>query len=137
MATLASDEILGMFLGIGILLAATRLTGECARTIRQPPIVGEIIAGILLGPTLFGSLAPGWANFLFPMTGAGSLILDGLTTLSVSLFLLVAGMEVNLSAVWKKGKATIMVSMAGLVFPFALGFMAAWYGPDLLGFEEG
>lgn len=137
MQTLTHQETTAMFLALGLLLASARLFGEMARRFNQPAVLGEILAGILLGPTVFGALAPAWSAFLFPRTGGGALALDGLMTLAITLFLLVAGLEVDLSTIWRQGKLAINVGVAGIVVPFAVGFCAAWFLPQLMGIEAG
>lgn len=137
MQTLNHTEITAMFLALGLLLASARLFGEMARRYNQPAVLGEILAGILLGPTVFGALAPAASAFLFPRSGGGALALDGLMTLAITLFLLVAGLEVDLSSIWRQGKLAINVGVAGIVVPFAVGFGAAWLLPGLMGREAG
>jgi len=137
MQTLTHQEITAMFLALGLLLASARLFGEMARRFNQPAVLGEILAGILLGPTVFGALVPAWSAFLFPRVGGGALALDGLMTLAITLFLLVAGLEVDLSTIWRQGKLAINVGVAGIVVPFAVGFGAAWFLPQLMGIEAG
>jgi Kef-type K+ transport system membrane component KefB len=95
------------------------------------------MAGVLWGPTIFGALAPVWSAFLFPRQGGGALALDGLMTLAITLFLLVAGLEVDLSSIWRQGKTAINVGIAGIIGPFAVGFAAAWFFPRLMGRETG
>jgi Kef-type K+ transport system membrane component KefB/mannitol/fructose-specific phosphotransferase system IIA component (Ntr-type) len=131
------NEIVVMFLALGILLSFARFLGELARRFNQPTVLGEILAGILLGPTVLGAVAPEVTSFLFPNTGHGALVLDGLTTLAVVLFLLVAGMGVDLSTMWKQGRAATSVGVSGIVVPFGLGFLVAWYVPHLVGREQG
>lgn len=137
MSQLTHHEITALFLALGVLLACARILGELARAANLPAVLGEISAGILLGPTLFGTLAPGWSAFLFPVSGGGALAFDGLITLAITLFLLVAGMEIDLSTVWRQGRTTINVSIAGIIVPFAIGFVCAWYFPWQLGKEAG
>ena len=82
MDRLTSHEVTVMFLALGILLAAAHVLGEVAKRLHQPAVVGEILAGMLLGPTVLGTLAPNWSTFLFPLQGRGALVLQGLTTLA-------------------------------------------------------
>jgi Kef-type K+ transport system membrane component KefB len=121
-----------MLLGIGVLLMFARALGEAARRFNQPAVIGEILAGVLLGPTTLGAINPELTAFLFPSSGSCALVLNGLTTLAISLFLLAAGMEVDLSIVWRKGKSAFIVGAAGVTFPFALGFSVAWFAPRSL-----
>ncbi len=137
MDTLTHNEITALLLALGLLLAGARLLGEMARRFNLPAVLGEILAGILLGPTVFGALAPAWQAFLFPRHGGGALALDGLTTLAIVLFLLVAGMEIDLSTVWRQGKVALWVALAGMLLPFSLGFAVAWWLPSLVGYQPG
>jgi Kef-type K+ transport system membrane component KefB/mannitol/fructose-specific phosphotransferase system IIA component (Ntr-type) len=136
MERLTSPEVTMMFLALGTLLATARFLGEMARRFHQPAVVGEILAGILLGPTVLGVLTPEWQSMLFPGHGRGALVFEGLTTLAIALFLLVAGMEVELSTMWRQGRIASTVAVAGMVGPFGLGFVAAWVGPQFFGWEQ-
>ena len=133
---LSHQEVTTFILSLGILLASARFLAEVAIRFRQPAILGEIMAGILLGPTVLGVLAPDIQSFLFPSTGHLSLARQGLTTLAITLFLLLAGMEVNLSSVWKQGKISLIVSFFGMVIPFSIGFISAWYVPYFFGAQN-
>ncbi|MFO7811980.1 MAG: cation:proton antiporter [Pelovirga sp.] len=137
MSQLSHSEITALFLALGLLLASARLLGELARATGLPAVLGEITAGILWGPTVFGTLFPQWSAFLFPLSGGGALAFDGLITLAITLFLLVAGMEIDLSTVWRQGKVALYVALLGMFFPFAFGFIAGWWAPGLLGFQQG
>lgn len=125
MASLTHHEVTMMLVSLAVLLGVARLLGELAQRFHQPAIVGEILAGILLGPTVLGTLAPTWSSSLFPPEGAGALVLDGFTTLAITLFLLVAGMEVDLSTVWRQGGTASRIGLAGVVIPFVIGFLVA------------
>lgn len=133
---IASSELIIVFLSLAVLLASARLLGEIARRCGLPAILGEILAGILLGPTVFGMLAPEACAALFPKSGDAAVIRGGISQLAVALFLMVAGMEVDLSAVWRQGRAAISVSIGGIVVPFALGFALAYALPHWFGAGE-
>ncbi|MBI2193615.1 MAG: cation:proton antiporter [Planctomycetes bacterium] len=133
MASLTPHEVAVMFMALGTLLASARLLGELAKRYHQPAVLGELLAGIFLGPTVLGALAPQVAGALFPSQGGSALVLDGITTLAITLFLLVAGMEVDLSTIWRQRKAAVTVGISGIVGPFALGFATAWMAPRVMG----
>lgn len=130
-------EIAMFFLALGVMLLAAMALGELARLARQPAVLGEILAGVLLGPTVLGRVAPGLGALLFPAAGHGAIALQGLTTLAVTLFLLVAGMELDLSSLWRQGRTAILVGVAGILVPFLFGFAAAWWAPGEMGVEPG
>ncbi len=137
MASLSSHDITMILLALGVLLLSARILGELAKRFNLPSVIGEILAGIMLGPTLLGWVAPAVGSALFPLRGDVALVLDGLTTLSIVLFLLVAGIEIDLRTVWRQKRAAIGVALLGMAVPFALGFMAAWFAPALLGYQPG
>jgi Kef-type K+ transport system membrane component KefB/mannitol/fructose-specific phosphotransferase system IIA component (Ntr-type) len=137
MERLDHHAVVVMFLAIGVLLTVARTLGEIARRWGQPAVLGEILAGILLGPAIFGRLAPEATAFLFPQSGPNAIVLDGLTTLAIALFLLVAGLDVDLSRIMRQGRLAASVSVGGMVVPFAIGFGAAWLAWPYLGGLDG
>ena len=137
MQQLSPPDVAVMFVSLGVLLATARLLGEVARKLNQPMILGELAAGILLGPTVLGSIWPSLVATLFPQQGVLAVALDGLTTVAIALFLLVAGMEVDLSSIWRQGRAVVTISILGMVFPFSLGLLAAGIAPGVMGREDG
>ncbi|WP_432799873.1 cation:proton antiporter domain-containing protein [Poriferisphaera sp. WC338] len=140
---LTPSDITALLLGIAILLGLARILGERVRRYRQPAVLGEIAAGIILGPTLFGALSvwlvsAGFLNtnlfeFIFPADGASSIALNGFITISATLLLFVVGLEVDLSTVVRQGKAALAVSAAGIAIPFSLGFTIAYFAAETLG----
>ena len=98
---LLPHQVAVTLLSLGILLAAARIMGEIVHRFGQPQVLGEILAGILLGPTVFGRLAPETTAVLFPAQGGIAFFFDGLITLAITLFLPVAGMGVDLTSIWR------------------------------------
>jgi len=134
---LSSHDITIILLDLGILLGLSRFLGEVARRYRQPMVIGEILAGIILGPTVLGALAPELQQLVFPMRENTLIALEGLTTVAVVLLLLIAGIEINLSSLWKQGRTALTVSSLGIIVPFLLGFGASQVWPHFLGLESG
>ena len=133
---LGTHDITIVLLDLGILLGLSRFLGEIARRYRQPMVVGEIFAGIILGPTILGTIAPEFQQHLFPMREQTLTALEGLTTLAVVLLLLVAGIEINLSSVWKQGRIAFLVSILGMWRAFRARFrrcagMARFFGAGI------
>ena len=114
-----------LLLGLAVLLLAARGLGELAQRWGQPSVLGELLAGILLGPALCGRALPEASEYLFPATGPTHAVLEGFRTLAVALFLMVAGLEVDLSTAFQRGKAALSVSVAGIAAPFVLGLGVA------------
>jgi Kef-type K+ transport system membrane component KefB len=130
METLTSQSMVVLFLSLGVLLAVARLLGELAQRFHQPAVVGELFAGVLLGPTVFGGMAPELSAYLFPTQGPNAIALESFGTLAIVLFLLVAGMEVDLSTVWKQGKIACKLGITSIVIPFSIALTAALMFPE-------
>lgn len=137
MQQLTPHDVTIMFLALAVLLGGAKLAGELAQKFGQPAVLGEIIAGILLGPSFFGMLAPHTEAVIFPARGAFPLVLSVVANLGVVLFLLTAGIEVDLSSVFRQGKSALVVSSFGVIVPFVLGTIAAGLFPSFLGAEPG
>lgn len=137
MEKLASAEIVTLLIGFAVMLGLARAFGELFNLIRQPAIVGEILAGILLGPTVLGTFAPELFGSLFPMFGNVPIAYHTVITLAVVLLLLIAGLEIDLSVLWRQGRAAILVSVLGTAVPFLVGFAGAFAFPRFWGIEPG
>jgi Kef-type K+ transport system membrane component KefB/mannitol/fructose-specific phosphotransferase system IIA component (Ntr-type) len=133
MQSLAPGEIVVMLAGLAVMLGLARAAGELFNRFGQPAIVGEILAGIVLGPTVLGTFAPALFGWLFPSEGAVPIAYSAITTVAVVLLLLIAGLEIDLSILWRQGRAALTISPLGIVVPFAIGFAAAWLAPDFFG----
>jgi Kef-type K+ transport system membrane component KefB len=97
--------------------------GQLARKLRQPPVMGEMVAGIVLGPSVLGALSPSLQEVLLPAQGLPFLAAAGL--LGIVLFLFVTGMEMDTDAVFRQPKNTLLIALSGMVLPFVLGIAAA------------
>jgi Kef-type K+ transport system membrane component KefB len=98
---------------------AARSLGSLFRKMGQPPVIGEMVAGILLGPSLLGWVAPAAQSFVFPVDSLDPLKL--LSQVGVILFMFIVGIELNLDHLRDKADAAVMVSHASIVVPFFLG----------------
>lgn len=114
-----------LFIQLIVVIAACRLVGKVFVRIGLPAVVGEMSAGILLGPSLFGLLAPEAFSFVFPTESLGTLRL--LSQVGICLFMFTVGMELNMSYVRSKAATAVAVSHASIVLPFLLGVMLAYY----------
>lgn len=136
MDKLNHSEVINLLVQLGVILGFARLLAEVARKFNQPAVVGEIFAGIILGPTILGTFSPDVFAMLFPTTGASAVVLDGFIKVAVVLLLFIAGLEVDLHIVWQQGKQAIYVSLMSLIVPFGAGFVVTWFFPDLFGYAE-
>ena len=109
------------------LLLVGRLFGEGMLRLGQPAVVGQLIAGIVLGPSVFGLLAPHWHALLFPADPSQKAMIDGVAKLGVLLLLLLTGMETDVALVRAVGKPAAAVSLCGIALPFVLGLSVGLY----------
>jgi len=118
---LTSAEILNFLIIVSIILISARFLGEVFRKLKQPVVVGEILAGILIGPSVIGSLFPDFLKNVFLSQPRSFGAFDGLANLGVIMLMFVAGMEVDLKQIRKQGKQASSISLLGIVFPFCSG----------------
>jgi Kef-type K+ transport system membrane component KefB len=114
-----------LFLQLFIIIAASCIAGCLFIRIRQPAVVGEMIAGILLGPSLFGLLAPGAFHFVFAPSSLEPLRL--FSQIGVCLFMFAVGMELDVSQLKRQVQTAIVVSHSSIVIPYLLGVTLALF----------
>ena len=110
---------------IGVILLLARLVGWLFRKIHQPQVVGEMVAGILLGPSLLGWLAPGAYAALFPADSLG--YLNSLSQVGLILFMFLVGLELNPKVLRGRGHTAVLTSHVSILTPFLLGSLLALY----------
>jgi Kef-type K+ transport system membrane component KefB len=103
------------------LILLGRLLGEAMQRIGQPAVMGELLAGILLGPSVLGLLWPDLQHWLFPAAKEQKAMLDGISNFGILLLLLLTGMETDLKLVRKFGRAALSVALSGVAVPFVCG----------------
>jgi Kef-type K+ transport system membrane component KefB len=108
-----------LLLQIVVIIAAAGLVSRLFRKIGQPPVMGEMIAGLVLGPSVLGFFFPEAMSFVFPASSLETLRL--LSQIGVVLFMFIVGMELNVRHVKEKGSAAVMISHASIIVPFVLG----------------
>ena len=107
------------------IIVVARFFGWVFRKIGQPSVIGEIIAGIVLGPSLLGLYFPEFSIALFPVESLGNL--QFLSQIGLILFMFVIGMELDLKVLQNRAKEAIVISHASIVIPFALGIGLAYF----------
>src|SRR3954467_8305891 len=125
----APSEVV-FLLQIILLLVARRLLGEGMQRIGQPAIMGQLIAGMLLGPSVFGALWPDLQHMVFPRTPEQKAMIDAVSQLGILMLLLLTGMETDLSLVRRTGRTALSVSLAGISVPFLCGILVGELLPD-------
>jgi len=115
---------IAFFLQLAVILTVCRLVGYAAKFLGQPQVVGEMIAGVLLGPSLFGLMAPELSEVVFPKATMPALYIAA--QIGLVLYMFTVGLEFRLDLVAKSGRAAASISIAGMAAPFALGAAIAY-----------
>jgi Kef-type K+ transport system membrane component KefB len=122
----SAELSVAFFLQMFFILAACRAVGWLARRCGQPQVVGEMIAGVLIGPSLFGFLWPGAQQALFPPESLKTLYV--FAQLGIGLYMFLVGAEFNTELFRSRMRSAVSVSLAGFLVPFAVGAaLALWF----------
>ncbi len=115
-----------------LLMAVGRLLGEGMQRLGQPALMGQLLAGIMLGPSLLGWVWPQAHALLFPADPTQKGMIDGVSQIGILMLLLLTGMETDLKLVRKSGFAAVAISLSGIALPFACGFALGQFLPTSL-----
>ena len=121
----SQGDLLHVLLALVVVIATARAMGWLFRSASQPQVVGEILAGIVLGPSLLGRLAPGAEGYLFP--AAVGPFLNIIAQVGVILYMFLVGLELDPALLRKRGHTTVAISHASIITPFLLGATIALY----------
>jgi Kef-type K+ transport system membrane component KefB/nucleotide-binding universal stress UspA family protein len=127
---LGGHAVFLLLIQLALLLTAARLGAETAKRMGLPAVVGELAAGIVVGPTLFGHFFPGAFAVVFPHDSSQFQLLEVVGTLGMVLLLLLTGLETDLRLLRNLGRAALIASAMGMVIPFATGFGLGFLMPD-------
>ncbi|MDQ3758841.1 MAG: cation:proton antiporter, partial [Actinomycetota bacterium] len=122
--TFTSGDVFHLLLALLLVLAATRLGGRVALSMRLPPVIGEISAGILLGPSVFGVLFPEASAAVLPETGVVADSLDAFYELGLILLMFAAGVELRVLPRREEARTAGVITIASTVIPLAAGIAA-------------
>src|SRR3954452_23849598 len=112
---MAHAEVLLYLLGdLVLIILAARSFGALARRVNQPAVIGEVVAGIVLGPTVLGRVAPAAPAWLFPPEGPLKAIAD----LGLVFFMFMVGLELDTGLMKKEGRRAVQISLSGVITPF-------------------
>src|SRR5260221_85845 len=119
------DPLTRLFVQLILIVMVARLCGMLAVRIRQPAVIGEMVAGILLGPSLLGWVWPDLFQFIFPTSSLGALRL--FSQIGVCLFMFVVGMELDVSQLKQQARTAALVSQVSILFPYLLGVVVSLF----------
>jgi Kef-type K+ transport system membrane component KefB/nucleotide-binding universal stress UspA family protein len=123
---------LGFLASIVVVLLAARLLGEAAQRVGQPVVIGQLVAGVLLGPSFLGLLWPDGEHALFSADPVQKATLQGFGEFGILLLLVLTGMEVDVRLLRKIGSPALSVALAGIAVPFAFGAALGFAAPSSL-----
>ncbi len=119
------NTLLHVLLSLAVVIIMARGIGSLFKLFHQPPVIGEVLGGILLGPSFLGAVAPDLYQFVLPATTAP--FLGVIAQLGVILYMFLVGLELDLRVLQKSGHATLAISHASIVFPLLMGAGLALY----------
>jgi len=142
--TLASEvesTLLIVLIQLCVIIAAARIFAAIFRKLGQPIVVGEILAGLILGPSVLGHIAPGFSELVFPTdpdNPTAHVVASSfqvLSQLGLIFLLFLIGLEFDFSHLKRSGKASLLISITGIVLPFGLGILLALWMHPVVGFH--
>lgn len=125
-------DVLLLLIQLAVLLFTARLFGELAGRLGQPSVVGELLAGIVLGPSLLSGFVPALGTYLVPHTEVQGYLLEVVSLLGALFLLLITGLETDLSLVRRHARTAAGVSFGGILVTFSSGFLLGQFLPDVL-----
>jgi Kef-type K+ transport system membrane component KefB/nucleotide-binding universal stress UspA family protein len=126
----SSEHMVAIFIvEIVLMLFIGRLLGELMQRIGQPAVMGQLIAGIIIGPSVFGAFLPAAYQVVFPDVVAQKKMIDAISQLGILMLLLLTGMETDLRLVNRMRRTAFFTSLSGIVFPFVCGYAVGEFLP--------
>jgi Kef-type K+ transport system membrane component KefB len=123
-------DVLALVIQIAVLLLVARVFGELLRRWGQPSVIGEIFAGVVLGPSFLGGLIPWFSGTIIPSTPIQGYLLETISLIGAVLLLLITGFETDLNFIARRGRTAALISLGGICLPFITGFYLGQFLPD-------
>lgn len=129
-SVLREHRVLLLLLQVAILLLSAFVGGEVVAYFKQPRVIGQLVAGILIGPSVLGALTPELSAVVFPVEKAQSNLLEVVSWLGVLFLLMLSGMEVNFALIKKHKKPASGAAILGSIIPFVIGLLFGYFLPE-------
>lgn len=129
MQSLTEKQVLYLLAQFALLVVTGRLLADLMRRLGQATVIGELLAGVILGQSVLGHFFPAAFQLIFPSDPTGAQLLEGLAWIGVIMLLLCTGLETELEILRGMGRVAALVSTFGIVIPFAGGFALGWWMP--------
>lgn len=126
-----SADFILLLLQLAAMLACGLAGGALMRKLHQPAVLGEMIGGIVLGPTVFGLIAPEMQAGLFPVAGSAAVLRNSAVKLGMLFFMFAIGLEINPRGVLHHGRSALFIGLIGTLVPLAAGFATVYLVPEL------
>lgn len=126
------QDVLALVTMFAVLLFTARLFGELAMRFRQPAIIGELAAGIILGPSVLGHFFPIINGYIIPATATQGHLFEAMSLIGAMFLLLVTGLETDIDLIRRHAKTALSVSLCGITVTFTVGYLFAQMVPDYL-----
>lgn len=123
-------DVLVLLVQVAVLLFTARIMGEIAQRLGQPTVVGEILAGIILGPSLLSGLIPALGEWIVPHNETQGYLLELVSLIGVMFLLLITGLETDLALIRRQARSALGIALGGLILPLILGFILGQLIPD-------
>ena len=128
----AGHDLLVFLIQLCALLGLAVILGRLAARVGLPAVVGELLTGVLVGPSLLGHLAPGLWHWLFPTSAPQANMVNAVAQVGVLLLVGLSGMHVDLGMIRRRGGTAVRISLCGLLIPLGLGVLLGWLLPATL-----
>jgi len=125
-------DVLVLVIQVALLLFSARACGEIAQRLGQPAVVGEILSGVILGPSLLSGFFPALGAWIVPQTEVQGYLLETVSLLGAMFLLIITGLETDLPLIRHHARTAVGVSLGGILVTFSSGFLLASYLPDFL-----
>ncbi len=125
-------DVLMLLIQVATLLIVARACGFAARSLGQPAVAGEILAGVALGPSFLSTLVPAIGHWVIPQNEVQGYLLELIGLLGAMFLLVITGLETDLPLIRRHAKTAVGIASGGLILPLVSGFLLAFYLPDFL-----